>query len=139
MPKRNYERKRMLDNFFGMLNYKTHRDKGVEYKSVIDEDNIIIRTDNIRYINVDEHSVEPVLIVSKNKALRLKNWQYKKVSYIKDGKRYSTNIVKLKKQYFNPVWFINEFENVNFSYEDTWDNLYQTAIAQAIAGYYVYL
>lgn len=110
--------------FFGDVKKKTN--KYFEYKSVIDNDNIIIITNNIKIIKGSY-----VLLVDNNKGVYLKEWQVKPVHNFYNSM--SAYAVKLNRKYFKPYTFKFEFEDMAFIQEDTFDSLMAVAETQTEA------
>lgn len=108
--------------FFGE-DYKKTSNKYFKFKRVIDEDNIILITNNIKVIKGNY-----VLIVWDNKGVYLKDWQVRKVhNYYNDIVAYA---VKLNRKYFKPYEFKFEFNDFVFEKESTFDSLYEVAKIQ---------
>ena len=110
--------------FFGDVKKKTN--KYFEYNSVVDNDNIIIITNNIKIIKGNY-----VLLVDNNKGVYLKEWQVKPVHNFYNGM--SAYAVKLNRKYFKPYTFKFEFEGMAFTQEDTFDSLMAVAETQTEA------
>lgn len=109
--------------FFGAGNFKKVSNQYAEFKRVLDNDNVIIFTTNIRVINGNF-----VLIVGNNKAVYLKEWQLKIASsWDMDISGY---VVKLNRNYFKPYTFRSEFNGVMFSKDETFDDIYEIAQEQ---------
>lgn len=113
-----------LEFFFGKIRKKSN--KYFEYNSVIDEDNIIIITNNIKVLKGSF-----VLIVDNNKGVYLKEWQIKPVHNFYTGM--SAYAVKLNRGYFRPYTFSFDFEDMAFEKEDTFDSLKKIAVTQTDA------
>ena len=93
------------------------------FKHVIDNDNIIITTSNIKFIKGN-----PVMIVGNNKGLYLKNWQINVVfNSSVEGKIYT---VKLNRKFFKPYQFNFTFDDMSFAKDDTFDELLKIAREQ---------
>lgn len=110
-----------LEFFFGEVTKKSN--KYFEYNSVIDEDNIIIVTNNIKTIKGNM-----VMIVDNNKAVYLKDWQVRRVHNFYNG--VSAFAVKLNRKYFKPYTFRFDFEDMAFEQEETFDSLKECASEQ---------
>ena len=113
-----------LEFFFGDVNKKSN--KYFTYNSVIDDDNIIIITNNIKTIKGNL-----VLLVDNNKGVYLKDWQVKTVHNYYNGM--SGYAVKLNRKYFKPYTFRFDFEDMAFEKEDTFDSLKAIAETQTEA------
>lgn len=111
------------DFYFGAGNYTMTTNNYFTFKNVIDEDNIIIVTNNVKMIK-DSY----VLIVSDNKAVYLKDWQVRSCKSYKEG--IEAYFVKLNRKYFKPYTFSFTFEDMCFEKEDTFDTLVKCAREQ---------
>lgn len=111
-----------LEFFFGEVTKKSN--KYFEYNSVIDEDNIIIVTNNIKTIKGNM-----VMIVDNNKAVYLKDWQVRRVHNFYNG--VSAFAVKLNRKSFKPYTFRFDFEDMAFEQEGTFDSLKECAAEQS--------
>lgn len=107
-----------LEFFFGEVTKKSN--KYFEYNSIIDEDNIIIITNNIKTIKGNM-----VMIVDNNKAVYLKDWQVRRVHNFYNG--VSAFAVKLNRKYFKPYTFRFDFEDMAFEQAETFDSLKECA------------
>ncbi|WP_368346656.1 hypothetical protein [Peptostreptococcus anaerobius] len=107
--------------FFGEV--KETSNKYFTFNHVISNDEIIIITENIHEIKGNL-----VLIVDNNKAVYLKNWQVKGIMNYYNG--IYAFAVKLNRKYFKSYTFKNEFKNVHFETEDTFDTLLEVAKEQ---------
>lgn len=111
------------DFFFGEGNWRETSNKYFKFKRVLNDDEIIIITNNVREVKENL-----VLAVDKNKVVYLKDWQVKAV------KAYDENIyayaVKLSKKYFKTYTFKNEFKDFSFQNEDTFESLKELAEIQ---------
>ena len=97
--------------------------KYIKFNHVIDDDNIIINTNNVKTIKENF-----VLIVDKNKAVYLKDWQVRPVhNYDLSLNMYC---VKLNRRYFKPYTFRFDFEGFDFEKEVTFDELKEIAATQ---------
>lgn len=109
------------DKFFGKTQY--YSNKYFSYDSVIDKDNIIVRTNNIKMIKGN-----PVLIVDNNKGIYLKDWQ---VAPIKMNRgEVNTYAVKLNRNYMKEYTFKSNFDDVSFSKKDDFNSLMKVARSQ---------
>lgn len=93
------------------------------FKHDIDNDNIIIVTNNIVFTDK-----APVLVVGNNKAVYLKDWQLMPVRNYYEG--IYGYAVKLNRNYFKVYTFSSNFENFSFDKEDTFDSLLEIAKQQ---------
>lgn len=93
------------------------------FKHDIDNDNIIIITNNIVFTDK-----APVLVVGNNKAVYLKDWQLKPVRNYYEG--ICGYAVKLNRNYFKVYTFNSNFENFSFDKEDDFDTLLEIAKQQ---------
>ena len=109
--------------------------KYIKFNHVLDDDNIIICTNDITFYN-SKNSYEPsyMLMVDNNKAVFLKNWQVRicKCRYTEEF-----YAVKLNRKYFKVYTFKNEFENMIFEKEQTFDDLKELAILQNDTAYHI--
>ena len=112
-----------LNFFFGENNYKHVSNKYIQFKRFIDDNNIIIYTNNIMYVKGN-----PVLVVDNNKVVYLKDWQ------LKEASNYNNNLtgylVKLNRNYFKAYTFKSEFDNFYFTKQDTFDDLVEISKQQ---------
>ena len=90
-----------LQYFFGDRQYLSN--KYFTFKKYINDDNIVILTNNIIIIK-DSYA----LMTEKNKAVFLKNFQVKKVSNYYE--KFNIWAVKLNRKYFKEYTFKSEFE-----------------------------
>lgn len=111
-----------LNFFFGKDSWKQKSNKYVYYKAVQDNDNFIIRTNNIKLIKGNL-----VLVVGNNKAVYLKDWQVRQ-SRTRDLTEF--NLVKLNRKYFKTYTFKNNFDNFSFKKDETFDDLLKVAKKQ---------
>lgn len=113
------------DFFFGEGNKKMVSNKYFTYKHVIDNDTVIINTNNIKTIKGNY-----ILIVGDSEAVYLKDWQ------IKTAHNYSDictdlYLVKLSRKYFKPYKFNFCFEDFCFDGKvESFDDMLETAKAQ---------
>ena len=118
------ERKEKDLKFFYGEDVRKVSNKYFEFKRVIDNDNIIIITNNIRVIK-DSY----VLVVGEKKAVYLKDWQVRRVSnYYEDLEAYA---VKLNRKYFKTYNFKNEIDqDLYFEKDNNFDDLLELAKIQ---------
>lgn len=110
-----------LEFFFGTVTKKSN--KYFEYNSIIDDDNIIIITNNIKVLKENF-----VMIVDNNKGVYLKDWQVRPVHNYYTGM--NAFAVKLNRNYFKPYTFRFNFDDMAFEQEDTFDSLKECAATQ---------
>lgn len=111
------------DFFFGEGNWTKVSNQYYQFKRVLDNDNIIIITTNIKVIKGNN-----VLVVDNNKAVYLKDWQVRPVRNWDLG--VNAYAVKLNRKYFKPYTFRFSFEDMSFEKEDTFDSLVELAREQ---------
>lgn len=114
-------RENSIRRFFGDIRRKSN--KYFTFNHVIDSDNIIIITGNVKIVNGAY-----VLVVGSNKAVFLKPWQVKEVHNFYSG--YSGYAVKLNRKYFKPYIFEDDFGGFAFDHDDTFDTLKADAESQ---------
>lgn len=109
------------ERFFGETKNKSN--KYFEFKHYIDEDNCIIITNNIKYIKGN-----PVLVVDNNKVVYLKDWLVKPVRNYYNG--IYAYAAKINRKFFKVYTFKNDFEDMAFEKENTFDDLLEIAKEQ---------
>lgn len=110
-----------LEFFYGEIHHTSN--KYFTFKRVHDEDNIVIITNNVKFIKGN-----PVLIVGSNKAVYLKEWAIRPVhNFYQDLDAYA---VKLCRKYFKVYTFQSDFEDMSFDHDLTFDDLMEVAKAQ---------
>ena len=127
------QRKRTLDRFFGEAFYKIINSKYFSYNSIIDENNIFVRSNNVTLvINNDGTSASYVMAVDKNRAIYLKTSQFIKVRVHDEINQidYASTIVHVNREKFKPYYFKEDFVNMHFEQMDTFERLYNRALAQ---------
>lgn len=87
-----------LDFFLGEGNWQRTSNKYMTFKHVIDDDTIIIQTNNLKVVKKES----PVLIINNNQALFLKDWQIRKSSSWEHG--IDGYAVKLTRKNFNYIY-----------------------------------
>ena len=107
--------------FFGRY-YDVSR-KYFHYEHYKDDDNIIINTNNIKYIKR-----EPVLIVNDNQAVYVKDWNVAPIH--NHDENWDGYAVRLQRKYFKPYTFRSTFDDYSFSKPDTFDSLVKVAKEQ---------
>ena len=112
-----------LNFFFGENNFQKTSNKYLTFKRVLNEDEIILVTKNIKIIK-DNY----VLIVGNNKAVYLKDWAVKKIrNYYENIEAYA---VKLNRKYFKIYTFKSNFEDFVFEKDENFDDLLKVAEEQ---------
>lgn len=112
-----------LNFFFGEGNWKNKSNKYYSFKRVLNENEIIIVTENIRIVKEN-----PVLVIGNNKVVYLKDWAVRPVRNYENG--VYAYAVKLNKNYFKVYTFKSDFEDLFFEKEDSFDDLLKTAKEQ---------
>ena len=140
---RNWKNIKELDMFFGVGNYKTHKHDFVSYKSILNSNVCILRTNNIvsrRVLNKDNmYEVEYVMMIGPQKALYLPLRNIHKTVYYKDDKLVKSYLVKLDRRYFRPVYYPHETEpKIELERTATFDALYEHARLQEVEKTKVY-
>lgn len=110
------------DFFYGEGNLKKISNKYFQFKTVLDDDNIIIFSKNLTLIKDS-----PIMIVAENKAIYLKPWQYKIVETF-DGVR--GFLVKINRDYFKPYTFRTCFDGYEGMNDYDFDQLLEIAKEQ---------
>ena len=113
-----------LDFFLGEGNYKTTNNRFQIKNYVLDNDTILLITNNVQYFSNKEIYV---LWIAEDKVVYLKSWQVKEVYNFEHlGDCY---IVKLNRQYFKPYQcFKNDFLMIEKEY--TFDDLLEVTKSQ---------
>lgn len=97
--------------------------KYFKFNHVISDDEIIIVTNNVKFIKDN-----PVLVIDNNKVVYLKEWNVAEVrNYNKDLYAYA---VKLNRKYWKEYTFKSDFEDMCFEQSDTFDSLKAVAEMQ---------
>ena len=109
------------DRFFNKISPISR--KYFKYDSIIDNDNIIVRTNNIAVVKGN-----PVLIVDNNKAVYLKTWQVEPIKMNRG--EVNTYAVKLNRNYMKPYTFKSSFEGFSFDKQDNFESLKKLAKQQ---------
>ena len=101
------EHRREIERFFGGKGEHIYK-KTYKFDHVIDDDNVVITTNNLQFVKDGL-----ALIVGKNKAVFLKNWQARHTT-INDPNwgKLGTNLIKLNRNYFKVYTFKNNFEDI---------------------------
>ena len=101
------------DKFFGKTQY--YSNKYFSYDSVIDKDNIIVRTNNVKMIKGN-----PVLIVDNDKGIYLKDWQVAPIKM--DRGETNTYAVKLNRNYMKEYNMTSE-KYIRSDYREIHDHI----------------
>lgn len=112
------------DFFFGEGNFKKISNKYFQFRTVLDDDNIIIFSKNLTFVKDSA-----VMIVSENKAIYLKPWQYKVVETFEGIQGF---LVKINRNYFKPYTFKCCFDGFEGMNEHDFDQLLEIAKEQQI-------
>lgn len=126
------------DGFFGRDNYKNHKKGFVSYKSILNDDVIILRTEHVVYRDVpttpeEGPMMEYVLMVGNQQALLIPSFNLKHISYYKNDKLVRAELVKLDRRYFNPKFYPHETnKKIEFDGVDSFDSLYEQARLQGL-------
>lgn len=111
------------DFFYGEGNTKNVSNKYFKFKHVLDDDNCIVVTNNIKFIKGN-----PVLVTGNNQAVYLKDWQLRSVyNYWEGIEGYA---VKLNRKYFKPYTFRFDFDDMAFDKNNTFDDIMDVAREQ---------
>ena len=98
--------------------------KEISYEPIIDDDTIIIRTNNLARVKDNL-----VLVVDHNKAVYLKIFNIMRAKDPEYG--ISFDLVKLNRKYFKTYTFKSDFEGFSFESETTFDDLKAIASTQS--------
>lgn len=110
-----------LTKFFGEVKHTSN--KYFKFNHVISDDEIIIVTNNVKFVKGN-----PVLIIDNNKVVYLKDWNVAEVrNYNMDLYAYA---VKLNRIYWKEYTFKSDFEDMCFKEADTFDRLKAVAEMQ---------
>ena len=128
---KNKRKIRML-SFLGEGNYRTVNNQAIIIKSVINKDNIILRTDRVLSIKEDEYNIRYIFVVGKKQFLYLKPWQFRKVkAFSYEARKYvPCYIVKLARGNYKPYYSKEAFRDFVFNKTDTFDDLFELAKIQ---------
>lgn len=127
-----FAKKKNCDMYFGLNNWKEHRGHTISYRSILDNDNIILRTENICYLDSnDSPTTQYILMVGNNRGVYLKGNQVQRITYF-DNKNNAKRqyLVKLNRNYFKVYYFKYLKAATNFITEDNFDDLYEEARIQ---------
>ena len=111
------------NRFFGEGNKKHTTNKYFTFKHVLNGDEIIINTNNVKTIKGN-----PVLVIGKSDVVYLKDWQIKAAHNFYEG--LECFLVKLNRQYFKPYHFSFAFDDMCFENIQTFDDLMEVAKSQ---------
>ena len=116
-----------LNFFFGEGNWSNTSNQYYNFKRVLNENEIIIVTENVKIIKGN-----PVLVIGNNKAVYLKDWAVRPV------RNFENNVyayaVKLNRNYFKVYTFKSDFEDLYFEKEENFDDLLELAKEQEERG-----
>lgn len=116
-----------LNFFFGKGNWSNKSNQYYNFKRVINENEIIIITNNIKKIKNNY-----VLVVGNNKVVYLKDWAVRPV------RNFENNVyayaVKLNRNYFKVYTFKSDFEDLYFEKEENFADLLELAKEQEERG-----
>lgn len=128
------KKEKSMNFYFGEGNWKDGN-KYFTYNPIINDDEVIIRTKNIKVWKVNpDYTVTYILMVDNNKAIYLKEWQVMPVAkwYEDLGETLRFNLVKLNRKYSKVYTFQKDFENMCFDKEyQGFDDLVALAKEQA--------
>lgn len=114
-------KEKQLVIFFGNVRHVSN--KYFKYTHKVDEDNIIINTNNVRFVKGS-----PTLVVGNNDCVYLKEWN------IKTAHNYDSElnfyVIKLSRQYFKTYTFGREFVNIDLPQTLSFDDLLRIAEEQ---------
>lgn len=116
-----------LNFFFGKGNWSNKSNQYYNFKRVINENEVIIITNNIKKIKNNY-----VLVVGNNKVVYLKDWAVRPV------RNFENNVyayaVKLNRNYFKVYTFKSDFEDLYFEKEENFADLLELAKEQEERG-----
>lgn len=110
-----------IEKFFGEVKQKSN--KYFTFNHYVDDDNVTIITNNIKYIKGN-----PVLVVDNNKVVYLKDWLVEPVRNYNNG--IYAYAAKINRKFFKVYTFKNDFEDMAFEKETTFDELVEIAKEQ---------
>lgn len=110
-----------INKFFGEVSHTSN--KHFKFNHVINDDEIILITNNVRFIKNN-----PVLVIDNNKVVYLKDWNVLEIHNFKYG--LYAYAVKLNRKYWKEYTFKEEFDDVYFKEADTFDSLKAVAETQ---------
>lgn len=112
------------NRFFGEGNKVKKTNKYFSYRHVIDGDTVIINTNNVKEVKGNL-----VMVVGKNKAVYLKDWNVRPAHNYGDICE-DFYLVKLQRQYFKPYTFKSPFGDFCFDADQDFDKMVEIARAQ---------
>lgn len=112
-------------NFLFNGGFKMVSNKYFTFNRVINDDEIIIVTNNIKYWNNKD---QYVLVIDNDKVVYLKSWQVAKVKNYDLG--INSYVVKLNRNYFKSYQLGFKFDDMSFEKENSFDDLLKVAKAQ---------
>ena len=125
---------RERDFFFGRGRYRNRSNGFLSYDSILSENEIIIRTDNVVSIINANNEVQYLLLVANNRCIYLDFYrQVKKITYFRDGEKKRAWLVKLFRGRFKP-YYCKRFEGYDFEGEVSFDGFYEMARIQGLAN-----
>ena len=110
-----------INKFFGEV--KNTSNKYFKFNHILNEDEIIIVTGNVKFIKDNF-----VLVVGNNKVVYLKEWNIVRVHNYDLG--LNAYAVKLNRKYFKTYTFKSDFEDFYFEKDDTFESLIEIAKEQ---------
>ena len=110
-----------INKFFGEV--KNISNKYFKFNHILNEDEIIVVTGNVKFIKDNF-----VLVVGNNKVVYLKEWNIVRVHNYDLG--LNAHAVKLNRKYFKTYTFKNDFEDFHFEKDDTFESLIEVAKEQ---------
>lgn len=114
-------KEKQLVKFFGNVRHISN--KYFRFTHRIDEDNIIINTNNVRFVKGS-----PVLAVGNNDGVYLKEWNVKTAHNRDSGMNFY--VIKLSRQYFKTYTFGRAFKDVDIPQTLSFDDLLRIAEEQ---------
>lgn len=122
------QREAVYNRFFGEREFKSNQ--YFKFNHVVDDDNIIINTSNLKEIRTKNGEPSLIMLVGDDQAVYIKPWQVMPIyDYYGFGEGYA---VKLNRAYFKPYKFNSRIdENTSFDGRvDTFDSLKKDAESQ---------
>ncbi len=127
--------KNELENFLEQEPNKKSN-KYITFNHVISEDKIILATNNIKFY-MKNNDCKIILVVGDNKAIYLKERQIRTGSVKLENEWPDCYFVKLDRNYFKPYTFKNDFEDMCFEKDRSFDDLKDIALSQNDTQYHV--
>lgn len=109
--------------------------KYIKFNHVLDEDNILLATGNIKFLRYCDDT-KIILMVGNNKAIYVNPWQIRETRA--EGGTIAGYLVKLNRKYFKVYTFKNDFEGMAFDGEQNFDSLKAIAKTQNETPYHVF-